>query len=151
MATSCIAGPAVVADPDLVAREFEAIVAANYPPSDGREFRRPPVVRRATATRVERPGDRARSPVLSESKIRTAGRRPRARERSPPFRSRRQYVDRHVEGGHSIIRFRPDPSSPRRDNATPTRSVLVTPTPFVGRRPSSAALAPRASWRLTSG
>ena len=85
MATSCIAGPAVVADPDLVALEFEAIVAANYPPSDGREFRRPPAGRRATATRVERPGGSGSSPVRSEPEIRTAGRRPRARERSPPF------------------------------------------------------------------
>lgn len=85
MATSCIAGPAVaVADPDLVALEFEAIVAANYPPSEGREFRRPPAVRRATATRVERPGGRASSQLLGEPEIRTVRRRPYARERSPP-------------------------------------------------------------------
>jgi len=84
MATSCIAGPVVEADPDLVALEFEAIVAANFPPSGGREFRCPPAVRRATATRVERPGGRAGVLRLDEPEIRTVGRRPYARERSPP-------------------------------------------------------------------
>ena len=84
MATSCIAGPVVEADPDLVALEFEAIVAANFPPSGGREFRRPPAVRRATATRVERPGGRAGGLRLNEPEIRAVGRRPYARERSPP-------------------------------------------------------------------
>jgi hypothetical protein len=84
MVTSCITGPVVVTDPDLVALEFEAIVAANFPPSDGRELRRPPAVRHATATRVERPGGRAGLVLLGEPEIRTAGRRPCARERSPP-------------------------------------------------------------------
>ena len=84
MATSCIAGPVVEADPDLVALEFEAIVAANFPPSGGREFRRPPAVRHASATRVERPGGRAGVLRLDEPEIRAVGRRPYARERSPP-------------------------------------------------------------------
>jgi len=84
MVTSCITGPVVVTDPDLVALEFEAIVAANFPPSDGRELRRPPAVRHATATRVERPGGRAGVLRLDEPEIRTVGRRPYARERSPP-------------------------------------------------------------------
>lgn len=84
MATSCIAGPVVEADPDLVALEFEAIVAANFPPSGGRELRCPPAVRRATATRVERPGGRAGVLRLDEPEIRAVGRRPDARERSPP-------------------------------------------------------------------
>ena len=54
MVTSCIAGQSydVLADPDLLALEFEAIVAANYPPPSDGPARTPPPVRRAAATRL---------------------------------------------------------------------------------------------------
>src|SRR6185503_5398770 len=45
-------------------------------------------------------------------------------------------------------RFRPDPSSSRRDNATPTRSVPVTPTSIQGDVRPTAALAPALSAHL---
>jgi hypothetical protein len=87
MATSCIAGSdvaTVTTDPELLLMEFEAIVAANYPPSAGRVLRRPPVVRSATASRAERPGGHSDTNTTAGGEVWTVRRRLRARERSPP-------------------------------------------------------------------
>jgi hypothetical protein len=87
MPTSCIAERAVVTDPDLLKLEFEAIMAANFPPSAGRVLRLPPLVRRNATTRAEphRRGPRARP--AAEHHVRIVDRRPRARQRSPPVRA----------------------------------------------------------------
>jgi len=87
MVTSCIAERAVVVDPDLLALEFEAIIAANYPPSAGRVFRRPPPARKATTTRVEPHGRDRRARRAANPRNRIADRRPCARQRSPPART----------------------------------------------------------------
>jgi len=90
MATSCVAGHAVdivSTDPDLLTLEFEAIVAANFPSSVGRERRCEPAVRCAAATRVAPPGDRASRQPVEVRETGTVGRRPHARERSPPART----------------------------------------------------------------
>ena len=89
MVTSCVAGPDVATattDPELLLMEFEAIVAANYPPSAGRVLRRPPVVRSATAARADPHADRPDTNMAAPHEVRTVCRRPRARERSPPAR-----------------------------------------------------------------
>ena len=87
MATSCIAGQAVTTvttDPDLIALEFEAIIAANYPPPGDRPARRPPFVRRGAVTCVEPPGSGPDAHRTGVRRTRAVQRRPRARERSPP-------------------------------------------------------------------
>jgi hypothetical protein len=87
MATSCVAGSdvaTVTTDPELLLMEFEAIVAANYPSSEGRVLRRPPVVRSATASRSDPHGAHSDTHTTGGSEVRTVRRRPRARERSPP-------------------------------------------------------------------
>ena len=89
MATSCIAGSVVATvttDPELLLMEFEAIVAANYPPPAGRVLRRPPVVRSATAARADPHADCPDPDMAAPHEVRTVCRRPRARERSPPGR-----------------------------------------------------------------
>ena len=90
MATSCIAGQVVTtvtADPDLLAMEFEAIIAANYPPPGDRPARRPPFVRRGAVTSVEPPGSGPDARRIVVGRTRAVRRRPRARERSPPTRT----------------------------------------------------------------
>jgi len=97
MTTSCIPEQVVVTDPDLLMLEFEAIVAASYPPSDGCTARRPPAVRRTTAVRTT-PSDE--DPCGHESgnlRIRPVGRRPHARQRSPPAKT--SAYDRRRKGG----------------------------------------------------
>jgi hypothetical protein len=75
----------VLADPDLLALEFESIVAANYPPpSDGPDHT-PPPVRRAPTTRLPSArrtgcGRRRSSPWYDPA----GARRRRARQRAPP-------------------------------------------------------------------
>ena len=68
MVSSCLIDD-VLADPDLLALEFEAIVAANYPPPSDGPDRTPPPVRRAPATRLPSArrtgsGRRRSSPVV---------------------------------------------------------------------------------------
>jgi len=87
MATSCIAERAAVIDPDILELEFEAIVAANYPPSAGRVLRCPPPARQATTLRVEPHRGAPRTRQAADLRIRTVDRRPRARQRSPPARA----------------------------------------------------------------
>jgi hypothetical protein len=90
MATSCIAGQAVttvLADPDLLAMEFEAIIAANFPPPGDRPARRPPFVGRGAVTRVERPGTGPDARPIVVGRTRAVRRRPHPRERSPPTRT----------------------------------------------------------------
>jgi hypothetical protein len=75
----------VLADPDLLALEFEAIVAANYPPPSDGPDRTPPPVRRAPATRLPSArrtgsGRRRSSPWYGAA----GARRRRARQRAPP-------------------------------------------------------------------
>ena len=90
MATSCIAGQAVttvIADPDLLAMEFEAIIAANFPPPGDRPARRPPPARRAAVTRVEPPGSGRDARGMVVGRTRAVRQRPHPRERSPPTRT----------------------------------------------------------------
>jgi hypothetical protein len=84
MATSCFAEDIAVTGHDLLDLEFEAIIAANYPPSTGRPLRRPPVVRRPVASLVGPPCGDPRRREASRNRIRPVGRRPHARQRSPP-------------------------------------------------------------------
>jgi hypothetical protein len=84
----------VCADPELLRAEFEALIAANYPPGDGRRHRRPP--RRAAPPRAERArpapqalsslpsGWPAGSPSGSGGRTARARTNHAARERGPP-------------------------------------------------------------------
>ena len=90
MATSCIARQAVttvIADPDLLAMEFEAIIAANFPPPGDRPARRPPHMRRGAGTRVEQPGSGPDARRIVVGRTRAVRQRPHPRERSPPTRT----------------------------------------------------------------
>jgi hypothetical protein len=87
MATSCIAEPTAVTDPDLLELEFEAIIAANYPPSADHVLPCSPDVRPATTTWVEPHRRAPRRRHVADRRIRIGDRRPRARQRSPPRRS----------------------------------------------------------------
>jgi hypothetical protein len=149
MVTSCIAGPADTTDPALLALEFEAIIAANYPPSAGRVLRRPPAARCATAVRVEPPGDSSGRNTAGGRGIRTLHRRPDARQRSPPVRTPVPSTD--PERRPTSTWFRPDPSSPRREPATPIRFASVTRTSFLGRCPCPRRTTARASRDATLG
>lgn len=93
MTTSCIAEDVAVTGHDLLELEFEAIIAANYPPSTGRPLRRAPVVRRAVAVRVGRSDGVPRRRKASRNRIRPVGRRPLARQRSPPQRAARSVAE----------------------------------------------------------
>jgi hypothetical protein len=86
MVSSCLIDD-VLADPDLLALEFEAIVAANYPPSTDGPERTPPPTRCGAAVRQPsgrraRPGRRRSVPFPRA----VVARRRLARERAPPHR-----------------------------------------------------------------
>ena len=76
----------LLADPELLAHEFEAIIAANYPASPDRPEPAPPprwpgsAARRAPVPRPARPSRGSSVP----SRVASARRRARARERGPP-------------------------------------------------------------------
>lgn len=78
----------VLADPDLLALEFEAIVAANYPPSADGPDRTPPPARPGAVVRPSS-GRRARPARRRSGLYRSAvvARRRLARERAPPHRA----------------------------------------------------------------
>ena len=89
MATSCIAGQAVTivtADPDLLAMEFDAIIAANYPSPGDRPARRPLPARADAVACVEPPGSGPDGRRIVVGRTRAVRRRPHPRERSPPAR-----------------------------------------------------------------
>jgi hypothetical protein len=86
MVSSCLIDD-VLADPDLLALEFEAIVAANYPPAADGPDRTPPPTRRGAVVRPSsgrraRPGRRRFGPGRSA----VVARKLPARERAPPHR-----------------------------------------------------------------
>lgn len=149
MATSCIAEQTIVTDPDLLALEFEAIVAANYPPSAGRPARRPPTLRCATATGVRPAGDDPRGHASGHHRIPATGRRPHARQRSPPARRSRSSTDverRHLD--HPVPTG-PVAASPRTRHADPVRArhphldPRATSVPPAHDRPRAPRRVPR--------
>ena len=76
----------VCADSDLLRIEFEAIIAANFPPADEQHDRRPPRHSRAPTTDLPRPGHSAghHAARADPAPVPYARRPDRARERSPP-------------------------------------------------------------------
>jgi hypothetical protein len=82
----------VCADPELLRAEFEALIAANYPPGDGHRNHRPPRQTRPLRTDRARPAPRASSSRRPGLWSRPGGRAgptgaDRApRERGPPWK-----------------------------------------------------------------
>jgi hypothetical protein len=80
----------VCADPELLRAEFEALIAANYPPGDGHRRRRPPRRTHPARTDRARPAPRAISSSQPGIPPAPGGRTGRTgvdrapRERAPP-------------------------------------------------------------------
>jgi hypothetical protein len=76
----------ICADPGLLRVEFDALIAANFPPGDGRRSRRPPRRPGPSATGGPQPVPLARpaAAVRSAWAQPEAAPRRRARQRSPP-------------------------------------------------------------------
>ncbi len=89
--TSAVFADLVCADPGLLRVEFDALIAANFPPADVRRFRRTPRRPGPTRTQPALPLPAARSVVAtgSPAPIRAASAPDRrARQRSPPAEPR---------------------------------------------------------------
>jgi hypothetical protein len=77
----------VCADSDWLQVEFEAIIAANFPPGDGQRSRRPPRRPAVLVTDQPRQATSASRPAVVCGPVWTqpgAAQRDRARERGPP-------------------------------------------------------------------
>jgi hypothetical protein len=72
----------ICADSDLLQLEFDAIIAANFPPGTGQPTARPPIKPATVSTRRAEPSRSTRSPRVGRPRHRAQPTYPR--ERSPP-------------------------------------------------------------------